>query len=125
MNNTLHCQTMSIQPLRARSRRERPLSSLLMGEESAELLESPTRSETRAGKQSESWEKWDYRQSCSQATTKSLRRLLESKWESMKSTRSSCQPTRCRILNNYQLRDEGSPWWATASTTLRPWPSPT
>src|SRR6266480_707216 len=116
---------MSIQPFPAGSRRERPLSSLLMGEESAELLESRTRSERRAGKQSESWEKWDYRQSCSQATTKSLRRLSESKWESMKSTQSFYLPTRCRILNNYRLRDEGSPWWATASTTLPPWPSPT
>src|SRR5207302_11398720 len=93
-----------------------------MEEESVESLESRTRSERRVGKQSESWEKWDCRQSCSQATTRSLRRLLESKWESMKSTQSFYQKTRYRTSNNYQLRDEGSPWWATASTTLQPSP---
>src|SRR5438309_5388314 len=96
-----------------------------MGERSVELIESRTRSETRAVKQSESWEKWDYRQSCSQATTKSLRRLLGNEWESMKSTQNFCLQTRCRTLKNYRPRDEGSPWWATASTTLQPWPSPT
>src|SRR5437660_9250830 len=125
MSNTLQYQTMSTQPSPARSRKEKPPSSKLTEEESAESLESRTRSETRAVKQSESWEKWDYRQSCSQATTRSLRRLLESKWESMKSTQTFYLPTKCRTLNNYRPRDEGAPWSATASTTLQPWPSRT